>query len=260
MSKGKKRLLLLIPFFLLTFILLNYQYKNLTASTKLTKIFTYPYNKINNTLSSLISKIGDYHAAVEENRRLKQEINNLILERQQFDEILQENKRLKELLDIKGHHANYVASAKVIGRGYDRLLHTLIIDKGAIHGIKKDMAVITPKGLAGKVYSVKEHYSEFLVLTDPNFSVSVRLQNSRHEGVLSGIGDKYCILKYIPPELDVVKNESVVTSGLDGIMPKGIPVGIVSHIEKEGTGFFQNIQILPFVTPREIEEVIILRR
>ncbi len=260
MSKGTKRLLLLISFFLLTFILLNYQYKGHTASSNLLKIFTYPYNRVNNFSSSLFRKIGDYHAAVEENRRLKQEISNLMIERQQFNEILHENKRLRELLDIKGHNANYVASARVIGRGYDRMLHTLIIDKGSLQGIKKDMAVITPKGLAGKIYSVREHYSEFLVLTDPNFSVAVRLQNSRHEGILSGIGEKYCILKYIPPELAVEKNESVVTSGLDGIMPIGIPVGTVNYLEKEGTGFFQYIQVIPFASPQEIEEVIILKR
>ncbi|MBI5212641.1 MAG: rod shape-determining protein MreC, partial [Nitrospirae bacterium] len=194
----------------------------------------------------------------EENKLLKKELTGALLEKQRYAEILHENKRLKELLSLKEHSPKYVASARVIARGYDKLLHTMILDKGKNSGIKKDMAVITAKGLAGKIYSVKDEFSEVLLLSDPNFSVAVRLQNSRREGIVAGTGYRHSLLKYIPPEEVVEKGESAVTSGLDGIFPPGLPVGLVSHVRTEGIEFFQDIRVLPFQDDATMEEAVIL--
>jgi rod shape-determining protein MreC len=215
---------------------------------------------LNNFRATVSMTFRDTLHAREENRRLKSELAALILQQQRYEEILLENKRLKEILSLKNDRPDYVATAKVISRGYGRLLNTLVINKGANDGIKKDMAVITTAGLVGKIDSVRNNFSEVLLLTDPNFSVAVRLQHSRRKGIVSGAGHKYCLMKYIPPEESVDVGEAVLTSGLDGIFPAGLPVGIVYNIDKEGIEFFQDIQVLPFQDNAKIEEVVILSK
>lgn len=258
MSRGKKRLIILLSLSFIALVLMTYQYNE--KSSRFFKFLFYPYDVLNNLRATISMTFRDTLNALEENRRLKSELTALILQQQKYEEILLENKRLKEILSLKKDRPDYVATAKVISRGYGRLLNTLVINKGANDGIKKDMPVVTAAGLVGKIDSVRNNFSEVLLLTDPNFSVAVRLQNSRREGIVSGTGHKYCLMKYIPPEESVEIRETVLTSGMDGIFPAGLPVGVVYNIDKEGMEFFQNIQVLPFQDNAKIEEVVILGR
>lgn len=261
MSKGKKRLIILFLLSLTAIVLATYQYKKSSVNIQQSdfrKVLSYPFDILNNLTATMNTTLYEVINTFEENKRLKKELTVALLENQRHSEILQENKRLKELLSLKEYMSNYVATAKVIAKGYDRLLHTIVLDKGTNSGIKKDMAVITTKGIVGKIYSVRDDFSEVLLLRDPNFSVAVRLQSSRQEGVVSGTGYQYCILKYIPPDESVEKNDIVVTSGLDGIFPPGLPVGIVSSVKKQETAFFQYIQIQPLQADTKVEEVVIL--
>lgn len=256
MSKGKKRIITLLVLSLIAFILLSYQHSRKPFT--FLRALSYPYDILNNFTATVNVTFHEIIDTFNENKRLKKALTAALLEKQKYAEIIQENKRLKEILSLKGHWPNYVATAKVIARGYDRMLNTIILDKGKNSGIKKDMAVVTARGLVGKIYSVKDNFSEVLLLRDPNFSVAVRLQKSRHEGVISGSGHKYCLLKYIPPEEAVERGEVVVTSGLDGIFPAGLPVGVISDVRKEGIEFFLDIKVLPFESDKKIEEVVIL--
>jgi len=258
MSQGKKRLIILLSLSFIALVLMTYQHNE--KSSRLFKFLVYPYDVLNNFRTTVIMTFREVMDTFEENRRLKSELTALILQQQRYEEILLENKRLKEILSLKNDRPDYVATAKAISRGYRRLLNTLVINKGANDGIKKDMTVVTAAGLVGKIYSVRNNFSEVLLLTDPNFSVAARLQNSRREGIISGTGHKYCLMKYIPPEESVDIGEAVLTSGLDGIFPAGLPVGVVYNIDKKGIEFFQNIQVLPFQDNTKIEEVVILSR
>jgi rod shape-determining protein MreC len=162
------------------------------------------------------------------------------------------------MLNLKAQITTGGTAAHVVGLGYDKFAKTRVIDKGRQDGIVKDMPVITATGLAGKVFSVRKDFSDILLLTDTNFSVAVRLIGSRQEGVLSGSGGWRCILKYVPIE-ETVK-EGVITSGLDGIFPPGIPVGRVIKVQTEGVEFFQYIEVAPFQRPSTIEEVLVVGR
>lgn len=257
---GKKRLLIPFILFLASLFLIIYQYKNIsfTRQTTLKDIFFYPVDSLNSLSKSIKSNVLDLINTYKENKRLKEQMNKILIERHMYNEIIHENKRLKEILSLKEQEPKYHTTARIISKGYDRFLQTMIIDKGRKDGILKDMTVITPKGLVGKIYSVRENFSVVLLLRDPNFSVAVRLQDTRIEGIISGTGGKYCILKYIPPEEDIKVGEIVVTSGLDGIFPKGIPVGFIKSIKKEGIEFFLDITVSPFQEDKRLEEVIIL--
>jgi rod shape-determining protein MreC len=196
----------------------------------------------------------------EENLRLKAELDKLLRERQKYEEAFLENKRLKEILSLKEKEHRYVTSARVIARGPDQWSNTFVLDKGLPAGIQKDMTAITTKGLVGKISEVSNSYSYLLLLTDINFSATVRLQERRMEGIISGTGLRKCQLKYIPYDEEVKKGDVLITSGLDSLFPKGIPVGYVSKVDKKGSGLFQNIEVTPFVNNRSIEEVAIITR
>ena len=261
MSKGKKRLLILFVLVSASLALMSYQHNhNKRAFSFFDAVISYPYYALNEFTANADITIRRLRSAFEENKLLRKEVSQLLLEKQQYREIILVNERLKALLPFKEEEPRFVTAARVIARGSDRLLNIVILDKGGKSGIEKGMAVITPQGLVGKVYSVQDSFSDVLLLKDPNFSVAVRLQNSRHEGVLSGAGHDYCMLKYVPPEETVAKGEVVITSGFDGMFPEGLPVGVVSKVKKEGIEFFQYIEVQPFQSSAKLEDVIVLKR
>ncbi len=259
MSKGRKRLLILLVLVSAAVALMSYQHDK-KAFPFFDAVISYPYYALNEFTANADITIRRMRNAFEENEQLRKEVSRLLLEKQQYRETLLENQRLKALLAFKEREPRYLTAARVIGRGSDRLLNIVILDKGGKSGIEKGMAVMTPQGLIGKVYSVQDSFSDVLLLKDSNFSVAVRLQNSRREGVVSGTGYDYCLLKYVPPEEGVVKGEVVITSGFDGIFPEGLPVGVVSKVKKEGIEFFQYIEVQPFQSSDKLEDVIVLKQ
>lgn len=256
MFKNKRRLTILILLLFIALLILSYQKK---SHSLLNEILLYPLDTINLTTSYAHKIFTNFYNLIKENEDIKRQLDELKVERQIYSEVMLENQRLKNILALKENSLIFFTTARPIARGYDRLLNTMIIDKGKEDNINKDMAVITANGLVGKIHAVRDNYSEIILLKDPNFSVAVRLQNSRHEGIVSGTGRSYCLLKYIPPGEPVQKDELVITSGLDGIFPPGIFVGIISYIGAERTDFFQYLEVTPFQSDAKIEEVLILK-
>lgn len=255
MIRNRKRLIVLIIMLVLSILIFSYASKK---GTSVNEVFLYPFDLINFSTSKIFTVIKKLTNTMNENEELKRQLNELKVERQLYNEIILENQRLKNILALKDYSLNYFTTAKPIARGYDRLLNTIVIDKGKNNGIRKDMPVITVNGLIGKIHAVRDDFSEVLLLKDPNFSAAIRLQDSRHEGVVVGTGRNYCIIKYIPPEESIKKDEPVITSGLDGIFPPGIPVGIISFVGSERTDFFHYIELTPYQPDSKIEDVIIL--
>lgn len=258
----KRRLLLFFSLILLSFVLMTYQ-----ANTGIFKPFLwlkYPLNWTNKTINSVSSSFKGTLEKIrlrdEDNKKLREELNTLLLERQQYRETVLENERLRQLLSLKEKEKKYVTAARVIARGNDRWANTLVIDKGSRDGVEKDMVVITPKGLAGKILSASDSYSQILLVTDINFSAAIRLQESRTEGIISGTGSKICILKYISHEYEIKDNEMILTSGLDSLFPADIPVGYVSKVEQKTSGIFQYVEVVPFQDNINLEEVIVVKR
>jgi rod shape-determining protein MreC len=257
MSRARKRLLIVAVLVLAAFVLVPV-FRKKDGMPLALKPFSYPYDTLSSIISSLSGGIGGVMNAAEENKRLKSALQTTLPERQRYGEIIKENQRLHELLNLKHQVQGGGTAAHIIARGYDKFINTLVIDKGQNEGISKDMSAITPQGLAGKVYAVRNDYSDIMLLTDPNFSVAVRLQESRYEGVLTGTGQRYCVLKYVPTENPVKEGEIVVTSGLDGIFPQGLPVGRVTKVRTDGVEFFQYIEVIPFQSAAKIEEVLVV--
>jgi len=259
MFRSRKRLLIVVVLVLAAIVLMPI-YRQHDDMPGVLKHLSYPYDALNRLMFSISADVSEVMNATDENKRLKAELRNSVAEQQRYGEILSENRRLHELLDLRNQIRGNGIAVRVIARGYDKFINTLVIDKGKNEGIIKDMSAITPKGLAGKVSTVRNHYADIMLLTDLNFSVAVRLQEGRQEGVLVGTGRRYCILKYVPTEEKIKEGEIVVTSGLDGIFPQGVPVGRVVKVRTEGVEFFQYIEVVPFQASSKIEEVVVIGR
>lgn len=259
---SKKKLLLFFFFVVIAVLLMTYQagrepFRPLSA-------LSYAINAANDAIDSILSNITTAARKMqltdEENKKLQEEINKLIMEQQENKEMLLENSRLREILNLKQSEKKFVAAARVIARGSQRWSNTLLINKGARDGITKDMAVITPKGLAGKILSADKSYSTVLLLNDVNFSAAARLEGSRTEGITSGSGGNICLLKYITYDYEVEEDEIVITSGLDSMFPENIPIGTVTKIVKDSAGIFQYIEVTPFQDIHQIEEVVVVNK
>lgn len=257
----KKRLLLFL-FVIISLSLMTYQ-SNRQHFLPL-KFLNGSLNRFHDTKNALKEFITSPFRKMllreQENIRLKEEISGLLQKQQQCREAVLENQRLRQLLALMENEPRYVTGARVIARNTDQWSNTLILDKGTSAGVTKDMVVITHKGLVGKISGVSGFYSYLLLLSDINFSVSARIQENRNEGVISGTGFRKCRFKYIPHEEEIKEGVTVITSGLDLLFPSGIPVGYVSKVNKKGTGFFQDIEVRPFVDGNKIEVVAIIKK
>ena len=196
----------------------------------------------------------------KENNRLKAELSRLLQEQQQCRETILENQRLKDILSLRERDYRYVTAARIIAKSTDQWSNTVSIDKGMSDGVAREMIVVTDSGLAGKISDISHSFSHILLLTDINFSVAARLEESRVEGIISGTGFRKCHMKYVPAEEEVKKGARVITSGLDSLFPAGIPIGYVSDVNKKNAGIFQDIEVLPYVDNIKLEIVAIIAK
>jgi rod shape-determining protein MreC len=196
----------------------------------------------------------------EENIRLKAELSKLLQEQRQYRETTLENQRLRDILLLKERDYRFVTAARIIAKSTDQWSNTVVIDKGVSDGVAKEMIVITDRGLVGKISDSSLSFSHLLLLTDINFSVAARLQESRTEGIVSGTGFRKCHMKFVPAEEEIKKGAVVITSGLDSLFPAGIPIGYVSDIDRKNIGIFQDIEVRPFVDNIKLEIVAIIKK
>lgn len=182
----------------------------------------------------------------EENNRLKEEVNL--------------DSRLKEVLKYREGAGFKTIAASVSGYHADRWTRTINIDKGAKDGISKDLAVITPLGVLGMVIEVNGHTSKVLLDTDTRSNIDVIVQRTRVRGVAEGNGGSALVLKYIQQEQadDVRIGDTLLTSGLTGIFPKGLAIGEVSKIEQSPDSFFKSIEVRPATDINNVEEVLVV--
>ncbi len=204
-----------------------------------TKIFLFealslPFKIVNAVKASLKSK----SSYIMENAYLREKSALLALELSRMANITKENERLRALLNFKKPHSYKTISAEVIGRIPSTWMNEVLINKGEKHGIKKRMAVCTPKGLVGSVIETGPFTSKVMLITDPNSRIGILLEDSRQAGVLVGTDQGLCKAIYLEMDRDIKAKEMVITSGFGGLFPKGIIIGEVEKIEREKRNFY----------------------
>lgn len=198
--------------------------------------------------------------AREENTALKRALSAMNEENNRLREEVNLDSRLKEVLGYREAAGFKTIAASVSGYHADRWTRTIDIDKGAKDGIMKDLAVITPLGVLGMVIEVNGRTSKVLLDTDTRSNIDVIVQRTRVRGVVEGNGGNALVLKYIQQEQadDVRIGDTLLTSGLTGIFPKGLVIGEVSKIEQSPDSFFKSIEVRPATDINYVEEVLVV--
>ena len=195
----------------------------------------------------------------EENHRLRQEIDWLRGQNSQLREAAAATQRLSALLQFKEQALPTMIAAQVIGRDSSNRYKSVILNKGDSDGIQKDMGVITPSGVVGRVVKTTGATSVVLLVTDPNNAIAGLIQRTRDEGIVEGTPQGRAKLKYIPMLSAVREGDHVVTSGLVGGFPRGIAIGTITGIEREEGALFQTADLSPDVDVNHVEEVLIIQ-
>lgn len=260
--KHRKFIVLLLLFTVL-FWLITVQVKNgrfpllekpvLAVSGFIERVIVWPFNAVVSVGKGYVFLVG----AERENRRLKEEIVRLSIENAITNELLAENERLREALNFKKFNPPSSVVVQVIGKELSPASSTITVNKGSDDGIRKDMAVITSAGVVGKVQAVLSGTAKVILLTDPGSTLAVRVQRNREEGLLEG-KLVTCALKYVSYYSDIQEGDLLVTSGLDGIYPKGLAVATVVKVSKHEAVAFQTIMAEPAVRLSRLEEALVL--
>lgn len=194
----------------------------------------------------------------DENRRLRHQNTLLNEQLNHYREGYIEGMRLRKLLNLKDGLTNRVVAARVVDRSRASLFKTILIDKGTADGMRVGFPVLSDQGVVGRIIETAWHASQVLLLVDGNSNIDGLIQRSRVQGILQGAGSAACNLKYISRVEEVLPGDVVLSSGLAGVFPKGLILGVVTKVSRKEEGLFQKIAVAPSVDFEKLEEVLAL--
>ncbi len=192
-----------------------------------------------------------------ENETLKRQLSDAQIAVQQQRALADRARGLEQLLELRDRSNLQTAAAAIIGEAPTPDFRTVTIDKGSVHGLKTDMAVLAPAGVVGRVVKPSAHSAIVQLLIDRNAAAGVIIERSRAQGIAMGAGDGRLRLEYMSEAFDVAVGDEVVTSGIDNIYPKGFAVGKIDVVEKSG-GAYKRITIKPAVDFSALEDVLVV--
>jgi len=198
------------------------------------------------------------HGVHEENLRLRREVELLRDQNSRLREATSASQRLTALLEFKGRAASKTVAAQVIGRDATNWYRAVMVNKGEGDGVRVEMGVITPAGVVGRVVKTNASASMVLLVTDPNNAITGLIQRTRDEGIVEGTARGLARMKYIPLLSTVRAGDRVITSGLTGGFPRGLPIGVITSIDKTEGDLFQSAEIVPDTDLTRLEEVLII--
>lgn len=270
---NKKLILLLVSvIFLVALISFSFRDRhNATMPERLVKdtvgfvqeLIAKPTDYITGIFMDIDSLLNTY----KENKRLKTRLDEFAALQAQVSDLEKENSSLKELLDKQDSLRDFEPlHATVIARNPDQWEEKIILNKGSKHGVEKNMAVMTARGLIGKITVVTSFTSEVELLNTNNTNYRVSAYVQSEAGDTYGLIEEYdserneLLLKRLPPTSEVAKGELVVTSGLGGIFPKGILIGEVTEVVADEFGLTKTAYIKPHADFSIIDNVLITKR
>jgi rod shape-determining protein MreC len=221
-----------------------------------------PVVRVGDSMLSSVKGAGasyiDVRHAREENIELREKVDQLTAERNKALERAAELDLLRMQLALPTRPQYRELAANVISRDASLWFRRLTIDRGTLDGVKRDMPVTTAGGIVGRVISVGPNFAMVQVITDKHAGVGAMLQASRAMGEIRGLDNDRSELKNISTSEKVEVGESVVTTGLDRIYPKGLLVGIVESIEADPNAPWHRIIVKPAAPVDRVEHVVVL--
>jgi rod shape-determining protein MreC len=192
-----------------------------------------------------------------ENEALKRDLASAQVAMQEQRALADRTRGLEQLLDLREHLKLKTVAAEIIGAAATPDFRTLTIDKGTRDGVRADMSVIAPAGIVGRLVVPSLRSAKVQLLIDRNAAAGAIIERTRAQGVVVGGGDDRLRLEYVSEVFDIVVGDVVVTSGIDGIYPKGFIIGRIESVERSG-GAYKRITIKPAVDFSSLEEVLVV--
>jgi rod shape-determining protein MreC len=229
----------------------------LTATSPIEKAIDWSLSGVLTTWQRYVWLRGAHDRALALNRT----VNELRAENAQLAQLKVENERLERLLAFARSRPEHRAvGARIIGTRMDpKGLQLVTIDRGSDDGIRRMMPVVTADGVVGRVHTLGSHSADILLLSDRNSSIAVRIERSRARANVRGQGAPGpCRLEYALRSDDLIEGDLLLTSGTDGVFPRGLPVGQVTRVKRGGFGLYQAAEVIPAVDVNRVEEVAVL--
>jgi rod shape-determining protein MreC len=205
--------------------------------------------------------VHDYFALVgvrRENAELRRRLAEFDSQQARMQELESENRRLADLLELRDVLATKAVAVNVIGSDANALSRTIIVGQGSRGGLRRDMAVIANEGVVGRLMVVAPDAARVLLIDDHNSALDAVDQRSRARGIVAGVIDDGLTMKYVDRSEDLRPGDRIVTSGMDGIFPRGLLVGEVGRVSQEGPGLFLNVEVVPAVDFHKLEQLMVL--
>jgi len=193
----------------------------------------------------------------QENDALKQRVSQLEVALQRERALAEQTRVLQQALDLKTETPFATTAAMIIASGASPDFRTMTLDKGSSQGLATDMAVLAPEGVVGRVILPTPRAAKVQLIIDRNAAAAGLVERSRAQGVVVGTGGDRMRFDYVPGSADLKVGDRVVTSGLDGIYPKGFVIGQIESIERSA-GEFSNVLIRPAVNLSALETVLVV--
>jgi rod shape-determining protein MreC len=224
--------------------------------------FTHPLQQAAHAPVEFLQNSAGYFSSLsrleDENARLKraQLVNaETILRTRQLEA---ENERLRKLLDVRERQKVSGQVAQVIYAARDPFSRRVIVDKGLQDKLSAGQPVVDDAGVVGQVTRVFPFVAEITLITDKDQAIPVQILRTGQRSVVFGLGDGQLDLRFLPASADVQNGDTLVTSGLDGVFPPGLPVAKVVHIERDTSYSFARIHCAPLAWVEHFGEVMIL--
>lgn len=217
------------------------------------------------TAKDAVVDIMNYGDMKQEMEDLRRENDTLRIQLQDAKQAADENERLQRQLDAKNQYTPLdPIYARVISRTPGPWFDTFSINRGTLDNVDVGMAVITADGLVGRIYEAGLNYAKVLSIIDSRSAVAMLVERTRDNGILRGVVTSAsetaeCFVYYLPNVNSIIPGDTVITSGMDTIYPKGIPIGIVTEVSREVDSANQYVVVQPYVDFAHIEDVLVIR-
>lgn len=212
---------------------------------------TTPFQTLGNVFSNLTATQETLSDLREENERL-------LAKNAELQEEAQAAKRLQDLLGLQSSYSLQSTAARIISTSTDSWSRTVVIDRGSSSGLAIGMPVTNSSGAIGQIIECGPTSATVRLIADENSSVSALVQSSRAQGVLKGSAGGTLHLTLIATDQSVSVGDSVVTSGLGGVYPKGLPLGRVLSVNKNDGDLYYTIVVEPPSSAESFEEVLVI--
>jgi rod shape-determining protein MreC len=251
-QRGPNLVTRLILFSLLSLVLLfaDARFRYMEDMRSVVGAILYPLQELADVPASIGSRVGQYFVLQStlqrDNATLTQEafVNAGLLQKQQS--LIAENENLRELLALRPRFEPSAQVAEILYRARDPFVRQIVVDKGATDGVKAGAPVIDASGLVGQVHRVYPWASEVALISDREQAIPVQVVRNGLRAVIFGLGyDGALEVRFMPVNADIEKGDLLVTSGIDGVYPSGLPVAFVDIIERNAAYAFARITCRP---------------